>query len=320
MASRNHTPLVSIIIPCYNAERWVAEAIDSCLAQSYAGIEIIVIDDGSTDGSKAILTKYASKIVSEHGPNCGGNHARNRGFALSSGAYIQFLDADDYLLPDKIALQVRFLEETRADAVYGDWRHQFHEADGRIWQDDVHVSGDQSDVLTSLLAGWWVAPVGLLWRRTAVLASGGWDESLAAGQDRDFFLSVAITGADVRYQPGCHSIYRRYGDVTVSTHNRREWLENHLKILQKMEVQLKETGRWLPKYRQALAHSYFHLTRNYYDRDPVMHRRLFQKVNELDPHFSPCESKIYNAAYKHLGFEAAERLSGILRQARKLRG
>ncbi len=311
---------VSVIIPCYNAARWVAEAVNSCIAQTYQPIEVIVVDDGSTDDSLAVLRLFGEKIKVETGPNRGGNHARNRGFALSHGEYIQFLDADDYLLSDKIASQVAFLADTGADVVYGDWRHQFHEPDGRIWQDDIHVSGHQSDVLASLLAGWWVAPVALLWRRKAVVAGGGWDESLAAGQDRDFFLSVAMTGADVRYQPGCHSIYRRYGDVTVSTHNRQEWLESHLKILQKMEVRLNETGRWLPTYRQALARSYFHLARNYYDRDRVMHRRLWQKVNELDPHFSPCESKTYNAAYKHLGFEAAERLSSILRQARKLRG
>jgi glycosyltransferase involved in cell wall biosynthesis len=314
------SPLVSIIIPCYNAARWVSEAIVSCLEQTYQPIEIIVIDDGSTDNSLSTLDTYREKITLETGPNRGGNHARNRGFALSHGAFIQFLDADDYLLPDKITRQAHFLEETGADVVYGDWRHQFHEPDGRVWQDDVHVSGDQSDVLASLLAGWWVAPVGLLWRRQAVTASGGWDEALGAGQDRDFFLSVALAGADIRYQPGCHSIYRRYGNVTVSTHSRKQWLDNHLRILQKMEGRLKETNRWIPAYRQPLAQSYFHLTRNYYGRDRVMHRRLYQKVKELDPHFSPGESAIYNAAYRYLGFEAAERLAGVLRQIRKHRG
>lgn len=311
--------LVSVIIPCYNAARWLRESIDSCLAQTFRPIEIIVVDDGSIDDSLAIIQSFGAQIRFETGPNRGGNHARNRGFELSQGEYIQFLDADDYLLPGKIARQVRFLEETGADAVYGDWRHQYHEPDGRVWQDDVHISGDQEDVLGSLLAGWWVAPVGLLWRRKAVLASGGWDESLAAGQDRDFFQSVALAGADIRYQPGCHSIYRRYGAVTVSTGNRQKWLDSHLKILQKTEEKLQTTGRWTPGYRQALAHSYFHLARNFFDRDPALHQHLYQRVLELDPHFSPQESALYNAVYAGLGFATAERLAGILRQARRLK-
>jgi len=303
--------LVSIIIPCYNAQRWIAEAVDSCLTQTYAPIEIIVVDDGSTDGSLAIIQSYGERVIYETGLNRGGNHARNRGFALSHGAYIQFLDADDYLLPDKIARQVRFLEETGADVVYGDWRHQFHEPDRRVWQDDVHVSGYQNDVLASLLAGWWVAPVGLLWRRRAVLASGGWDESLAAGQDQDFFLSVAMTGAGVRYQPGCHSIYRRYGAVTVSTANRLRWLENHRRVLEKAEERLQQTGRLTEAYRQALARSYFHVARNYYGVQRDQCQALMQKVFELDPSFSPQESRLYNMAWRFFGARIADALAGL---------
>ena len=103
--------LVSIIIPCYNAEKWLTEAIDSCLNQTYSNIEVIVVDDGSTDGSLDIIKSYGNKIIWETGKNKGGNHARNRGFVLSKGAYIQFLDADDYILPEKIARQVDFLEQ-----------------------------------------------------------------------------------------------------------------------------------------------------------------------------------------------------------------
>lgn len=95
--------LVSIIIPCYNAERWVAEAIQSCLDQTYSPIEIIVIDDGSTDKSLEVIKSFGHKIRWETGPNQGGNVARNRGLELAKAEWLQYLDADDYLLPDKIA-------------------------------------------------------------------------------------------------------------------------------------------------------------------------------------------------------------------------
>src|SRR5262245_30502130 len=95
-------PLVSVVMPCYNARRWVAKAIDSCLAQTYPNIEVVVVDDGSTDGSVEILEQFGSRILLEKGPNRGACHARNRGIELSRGAYLQFLDADDVSLPEKI--------------------------------------------------------------------------------------------------------------------------------------------------------------------------------------------------------------------------
>src|SRR5438128_899411 len=101
-------PLVSILIPCYNAERWIGEAISSALAQTWSEKEIIVVDDGSTDGSLQQIRKFDGLVRWETGPNRGGNAARNRLLELAKGEWLQYLDADDYLLPDKIAKQMEF--------------------------------------------------------------------------------------------------------------------------------------------------------------------------------------------------------------------
>ena len=231
--------LVSVIIPCFNVEKWVGEAIDSCLKQTYPHIEIIVIDDCSTDKSVEIIKSYGDKIIWESLPeNKGGCYARNRGFALSKGEYIQFLDADDFILPDKIERQINFLEETGADAIYGDWRFQGHQSNGVIFLEQIEKPGEQADILESLIINWWTAVASLLYRRTAVEKSGGWDEDFLAAQDRDFLISVVMAGAKVVYQPGCYSIYRRYGNVTVSTRSKLSWVENHCKVLQKVEKKL----------------------------------------------------------------------------------
>ena len=306
--------LVSVVIPCHNAERWVGEAIDSCLSQTYHPIEIIVVDDGSTDDSVGKLVPYGDKIRLVRDSNHGGSHARNQGFALSHGEYIQFLDADDYLLPEKIERQVDFLVQSGADAVYGDWRHRYHEPDGSSRLGDAEVPGQQFDVLESLLSGWWVAPAAILWRRRLVAASGGWDETLAAAQDRDFFISAALHGADIRYQPGCHSVYRRYGNVTVSTGSRPRWLGNHKRVLEKAEASLMEADRLVPRYRQALATSYFILARNYYDLDRSTYLRLLDKVLFLYPGFEPNESRFYNSTWRFLGFANADRLASFKRR------
>ena len=103
-------PLVSILIPCYNAERWVGTAIRSALAQTYPRTEVVAIDDGSTDGSRAVLRQFEPAIAWEAQPNRGGNVTRNRLLVLSSGMWIQYLDADDCLLPDKVAEQLQAID------------------------------------------------------------------------------------------------------------------------------------------------------------------------------------------------------------------
>ncbi len=95
-------PLVSIIIPCFNARRYVSQAIQSALGQTYGNFEVIVVDDGSTDDSLQIIKSFGEAIRWESGPNRGGAAARNIGLALSKGEYVQFLDADDVLFPSKI--------------------------------------------------------------------------------------------------------------------------------------------------------------------------------------------------------------------------
>jgi glycosyltransferase involved in cell wall biosynthesis len=310
-------PLVSIIIPCYNAEQWIAEAINSALEQTYSPIEVIVINDGSTDNSLEVIKSFGSKIRWASGPNRGGNHARNRGFELSSGKYIQFLDADDYLLPPKIETQVNFLEKTGADVVYGDWRHKYHKKDNRESYGPITFSGKQDDVLEALLKGWWVAPIALLFSREVLIECGGWDESLQAGQDRDIFTSVAILGANIKYQAGCFSIYRRYGNVTVSTSNTARWLESHLIVLNKAETALERSEKLSSIYRQALAQSYFSLARNYYNVDRGKYRQILEKVMSLCPQFAPDGTILYRTIQRVCGFLVAEKLAHIKRQTMK---
>ncbi len=258
--------LVSIIIPCFNAEKWIKEAIESCFKQSYPRLEIIVIDDGSTDRSLEILKSYQSKIIWETGPNRGGNYARNRGFSLSKGEYIQFLDADDYFAPNKIENQVKCLEETKADIVYGDITYQHHLPDGKIVLEPANffgISGEQADVLESLLVYGCLPPVAYLFRREIILKSRGWDESLKAGQDRDFLISLLLNGAKIVYQCGFDSVYRRYGNVTVSTANKKLLVQSFCQVLDKAENTLILFGKYELKYQKALAYSYYFLLRNY---------------------------------------------------------
>jgi glycosyltransferase involved in cell wall biosynthesis len=310
-------PLASIVIPCYNAERWVGQAVQSCLDQTYRPIEIVVVDDGSTDGSRRLLERYGDAITLLTGPNQGGNAARNRGTAASRGDFIQNLDADDTLLPDKIERQVRFLLETGADVVYGDWRHRFHPPGGESYLGRIVKSASHSDVLEALLGSWWVASGALLFRRTAALAGGGWDETFSAAQDGDFLITVVLQGVDIRYQPGCAMVYRKHGSTTVSSSSQDRWLACSVRMFEKAEKALSASARLIPAYRAALARSYFRIARNYFDRDRSEYARLLGRVQTLDTAFRPQESRAYNLAYRLAGPACAERAASLLRRIRR---
>src|SRR2546422_9664166 len=115
-------PAVSIIIPCFNAEPFLIEAIESVFRQTYRDFEVIVIDDGSTDNSRAVIESLGAHARIESGPNRGASAARNRGTQLAKGDFIQYLDADDLLTPDALSRRVETLRQTNSDVAYSDWR------------------------------------------------------------------------------------------------------------------------------------------------------------------------------------------------------
>lgn len=301
--------LVSIVIPCYNAEKWIKEAIQSVLDQTYSPIEIIVIDDGSTDKSLGIIRSFGSSLRWESGPNRGGNAARNRGVELSKGEFIQFLDADDYLLPEKINNDVRSLATSGADIVFGNWRHQTHLPNGNVIMSPWSRHERQNDYLLSVLSGWWTPSMTLLFRRSIVLKGGKWDESLQAAQDKDFLLTRLIAGGKVEFHCGCHSIYRRYGPVSVSSSKTLRWLRSHRQVLDKAKRALADSGRLTPLYCKALAASYFSLARRSFEFDRKFYKMLMAEVLQLDESFTPQVSPTYGVAQRMFGFIAAETLS-----------
>ena len=100
-------PLVSIVIPCYNREKYISDAIDSALAQTYSNIEVIVVDDGSIDGSVDVVRQYGDRVKLVLQDNGGVNVARNRCFRESRGDFLVFLDSDDWLSPDIVECHVK---------------------------------------------------------------------------------------------------------------------------------------------------------------------------------------------------------------------
>jgi glycosyltransferase involved in cell wall biosynthesis len=188
--------LVSIVIPTYNSALFICAAVDSCLAQTYPNSEIIVVDDGSTDGTRDLLAaRYGERIRYLYQQNAGPSAARNSGIRAARGAFIQFCDADDQLLPPKVerCMEV-FKREPDLGVVYT--RYQHVEVDGKTpvpLTDPPLLSGDIfCDLLLS--NGNAILTSATLVRRDALLEVGLFDErsDLQGTEDWDLFLRVAV--------------------------------------------------------------------------------------------------------------------------------
>jgi glycosyltransferase involved in cell wall biosynthesis len=203
--------LVSIVVPCFNAERTIEETIDSALSQSWSKVQVVVVDDGSVDNSVDVIKKFGTAILSYHGPNRGASAARNLGTSLSRGAYIQYLDADDILTPDALERRIEAIELSGADVVYSDWQKFKSGEDGSHQLGQV-VARDMEqinrDPQIACATSFWAPPVALLYRRQIVDAIGGWREDLSTIQDARFLFDSARLGASFVRVNGVTAYYR----------------------------------------------------------------------------------------------------------------
>ncbi|MEO8260084.1 MAG: glycosyltransferase family 2 protein [Acidobacteriota bacterium] len=183
-------PTVSVVIPAFNRAATVCPAIASVLAQTFQDFEIIVVDDGSTDATPAVVEALADPRITliRHARNRGASAARNTGIAVSRGPYIAFLDSDDEWLPAKLERQLDVFGRAspRVGLVAGGVECFF--ADGTVSR---HIPHRFADLPRALLTKNVVGPtsVGMV-RRGALQAAGGFDESLPASQDRDLWVRI----------------------------------------------------------------------------------------------------------------------------------
>jgi glycosyltransferase involved in cell wall biosynthesis len=208
MSTVSDTPLVSVIVPAYNAEPFLADAVASVLRQTWKKVEVIVVNDGSSDGTSALADRLAladPRVRVVHRENGGLSSARNAGIAAAQGEFLCFLDADDALLPDKVERQLAFLSQfPSCDLVYSD--HYVGDSASTplllVCRRPPPLPADE--LLTHLN---WFAPFSPLLRAQLVKRVGGFDERLAASEDWDFWIRASRCGV-LTYLPGPVGVYR----------------------------------------------------------------------------------------------------------------
>jgi glycosyltransferase involved in cell wall biosynthesis len=234
-------PLVSILIPAYNAEEFLGDTIRSALAQTWGRKEIIVVDDGSTDRTLAIAQSFQSSVVRVCAQsNAGAAATRNKAFSLCKGDYIQWLDADDLLDPDKITNQMRVVEKVpdKLRLLSGGWGRFMYRSDRAkfiptsLWCDLSPVewlTRKMSQNLYMQTCTWLVS-------RELTEAAGPWDTRLLGDDDGEYFCRVLLASKGVKFIPDAKIYYRTSGTGSLSyigTSDRKrdaQWLSMQLHI------------------------------------------------------------------------------------------
>lgn len=202
---------VSVVIPTYNQCRYLPAAIDSVLDQDVSGIELVVVDDGSTDATPSVIARYGDRIVAIQQPNAGAAHALNRGIGVASGALVCWLSSDDRFLPGKIAAQVDAFE---ADPGLGlcctGWN--VVDTDGRLTREVPRLDWVHPD---PFVAVFWRNPINgstVMMRRDLFADIGWFDERLRADVDADMWLRVTRDHR-VKVLDGAFVDYRVHGEA-----------------------------------------------------------------------------------------------------------
>jgi len=302
--------LVSILIPCYNAERFVGEAIESAVAQTWPDKEVIVVDDGSTDRSLNVIKSFGDRIRFESGPNRGGNVARNRLMELARGEWLQYVDADDWLLPQKVQKQVEFLaEHPHCDVVYSpvywiDW------ADGRITHQEITAIPEPRDPWI-LLARWWLPQTsGPLFRKQSIVKAGSWKLDQPCCQEHELYLRLLESGAQFEYLDECHAAYRHWSqNETVSRRNLPELRRQRLAVMERLERFLDSRGELTLARMQALNQGRFEVARAAWLEDRQAATAIVSTIEKRQPDFvpgPPAARGHYRFLYRTFGFDATE--------------
>lgn len=302
---------VSVIIPCYNVADYIGECLESILAQDHDDLEVICVDDGSKDDTTARIEAIAKTnprggiVRSIRQVNAGATAARNHGFRESTGEYIQFMDADDILLPRKIGHQVRLAEKNgRPDLIVGSFR--IIDATGRVMQERYYTR--RGDLWIHLMRTDLGNTISNLWKRSIVEAVGGWDEGMRSSQEYDLMFRILRITQNVLLDTENYTIVRKRATGSITQTNLGgnwvRYVELRTRIIDHLKD--KRSPAELGQFHQFL----FDSIRVLYEHDPnaALDFHAKELPKGFKPSVSPTTRRTYLALYNLLGFRNTQRL------------
>lgn len=312
--ARDDSPFVSIVIPCWNAQRTVGEAIESAIAQRNANfdIEIIVVDDGSTDKTLEVIKSFGHKVQYIAGSRQGACGARNAGLIKASGKYLQFLDADDCFMEYKIAHQARILMESGATFVAGSYFRENWFTDERTCK-----RLECMDPWTALLNGGGCLGItsSNLWRASAIRSVGGWNVRWQSSQEAELMFRLLREGANVAWDFEPLTVVRsqensisNMSGLSLKPSAWRNWINVREEIVEYLGARGELSGERLAAFQQTLIR----LARNYRRQDGEEARRVIRRNRAQMKALRSTEGQfLYGLIFDVFGFEMAERCRDV---------
>jgi len=325
---------VSIVIPTYNAQRWVEGCIRSIAAQTYPhdSLELIIVDDGSRDDTvrlaeAALATTTLKGRIIRCGRNGGAGAARNLGWKSATGKWIQFLDVDDLIAPNKIELQAKVAAECPGDIAVIISKWQMLEPHGGDWRDSdlIEVPAFGADPVLDLMGNKTVGYLGpKLIRRSILETISGFDEQMVSAEDLDLTMRIAVAGGKFCEAPSAQPLYFYRLSVPNSRSRScppRRGAEMIFCIGAKAEQHLKRkyAGRIPREGLDGYRSFYSWALTVLFEEDRERFNHALASVRALDPDFRPGSAKKKFFA-RIAGYENAERLGLLYRRAKKQAG
>lgn len=311
--SRTSRHLVTVVMPTYNEEEFVEDAIVSVLRQSYDPVELIVVDDGSTDATIERATSYERQLRLLTTPQEGASHARNMGASAANGEFLLFCDADDCLglsAIEGLAEEQMSVDSQRAISVC-DWAYLMLDESCEWVKKSPSGSSfepEKEDALGAWISGRFYPSCAVMWSRRLFDEIGGWDESLTANQDGDLVIRGLLSGGRIAKSDAGRSYYRQHDDgQRISDRRNKEAFRSRWKVLRRVETRLQDDGR-LDTYRVELGQAYHSLAKNLYRVDRDIAIKCERRAREVAGPRSVVGSQLHRFLYETVGLVGKERL------------
>lgn len=310
------SPTVSVIIPCRNAATWLGETLESALLQHEIPIEIIVVDDGSTDQSVSVARAVGRSVQVISQPPLGVSAARNAGTAAAVGAYFQYLDADDLLEPGTLAARIQALETEGTDVALTPWMRWQRQSDGRFSAGAVERRRLSSRPDIDLLTDAWWPPGAILYRRTIVERIGRWREDLPIIQDARFLLDAALVGARFVHLERVGLRYREHGPESLSRRDPRAFVEDCYRSAMQVHDAWRASGSLDDARRRALVRVYGYVARSMFSIDRARFDTVLERIHDLDPEYLPEQPRLLRHLSAVIGYRPAEHVASWWRKTK----
>jgi glycosyltransferase involved in cell wall biosynthesis len=316
MASQASAPIVSVIVPCFNAAAWIREALHSVATQCFRDLEVLAIDDGSTDGTGRIINAEFPEVTVISTPNQGVSRARNIGTKSASGSFLQYLDADDILGSGKVRAQVDALQNSGADVAYGDWQRLEPGSDGFVPGRVVNRRMKRHPEL-ELFSDFWCPPAAYLFRRSIVERVEGWNERLPVIQDARFALDCALHGGRFVHCDGLMAYYRAHASGSLSRRSSEAFIRDVYRNAQEVESWWRNHGGIVGERRKALVDCFSYVARASYEADSLTFEAALADLERLSPGYTPEKPFQLKLVSKIVGYRRAERAATLFRRAKR---